>query len=386
MRTLVYAAGAYALCAGGAEAFSLAPMAQPAGLSLRKPVSSARPAGATSVKMTDSAEFLLAAVPGISALVWVAGRPAPGSAVASSPATMWAPSTATPVNVDIGLARANFKRWNDALQTKDAATVANLYDSRDLSFLPTVSPKHIKDGSNTEDYFKAFVQKNPFGTITDDSIQAFNDGNAYLHSGMYTFELGDAGARTPVQARFSYVWKKVGNDWKISHHHSSVVPSSPPSSTDMLGTARDNFKRWNDALQTKNAATVANMYISNNLSFLPTVSGDHIKSGGTGTDTEDYFKSFVQKNPFGTITDDSVQVYNADTYLHSGMYTFDLGEADARTPVEARFSYVWQKVGNEWKIAHHHSSVRPGEAKAPPAKAGFRARLRQTWTLVRGTA
>ena len=69
-----------------------------------------------------------------------------------------------------------------------------------------------------------------------------------------------------------------------------------------------NFNRWNDALQTKNAKTVANMYVTSELSFLPTVSPQHIKSGGASSNTEDYFIEFVKKNPFGTITDDSVEV------------------------------------------------------------------------------
>jgi len=34
-----------------------------------------------------------------------------------------------------------------------------------------------------------------------------------------------SGARSPVEARFSYVWKKEGGSWKISHHHSSVRPA-----------------------------------------------------------------------------------------------------------------------------------------------------------------
>ena len=63
-------------------------------------------------------------------------------------------------------------------------------------------------------------------------------GNAYLHSGLYTFELGDADARTPVEARFSYVWRNVNGVWKISHHHSSVVPNFTPPVPDMLATAR----------------------------------------------------------------------------------------------------------------------------------------------------
>ena len=132
---------------------------------------------------------------------------------------------------DIALARDNFKRWNDTLQTKDAAAVASMYDSANLSFLPTVSPKHIKDGNGAEEYFKAFVQKNPFGTITDDSIQVFSNGDAYLHSGMYTFDLGEGEARSPTEARFSYIWSKVNGEWKITHHHSSVVPGPKPSAS-----------------------------------------------------------------------------------------------------------------------------------------------------------
>eukprot|EP00961_Rhodomonas_salina_P179332 2419796-Rhodomonas_salina.1 len=67
--------------------------------------------------------------------------------------------------------------------------------------------------------------KNPFGTITDDSVTVFDDGEAYLHSGMYTFELGEGDARAPVEARFSYVWRLMGDEWKITHHHSSVRPT-----------------------------------------------------------------------------------------------------------------------------------------------------------------
>jgi hypothetical protein len=54
----------------------------------------------------------------------------------------------------------------------------------------------------------------------------FNNGNAYLHSGMYTFAMGEVGARTATKARFSYVWRKYGAEWKITHHHSSVLPGS----------------------------------------------------------------------------------------------------------------------------------------------------------------
>jgi len=357
-----------AVSVAAAEAFTT-PAGSLHGLSLRKAsATSARPL-ATTPKMSLDSAILLAADPDaaqsiinsivLPGLVAFSVTSATKGGSIAAPAAAPAQSGAATQDMT-ALAQTNFKRWNDALQTKDAKTVANLYTSGDLSFLPTVSPKHITDTKDTEQYFVNFVLKNPFGTITDESVQVFGNGDSYLHSGMYTFELGDAGARTPVEARFSYLWQKSGGEWKISHHHSSVRPKNAPPAEEMNELARYNFKRWNDALQTKNPVTVANLYNDGDLSFLPTVSPEHIKNTGS---TEDYFVAFVQKNPFGTITDDSVQVFNAgDAYLHSGMYTFELGDAGARTPVEARFSYLWQKSGGEWKISHHHSSVRPEPA------------------------
>ena len=121
--------------------------------------------------------------------------------------------------------QANFQKWNDALQTKDAKAVASMYSESDLSFLPTVSPKHISKLDSTQEYFEAFVMKDPFGTITDDSVQVYENGNAYLHSGLYTFDLGEGAARAPTEARFSYMWRKENGGWKIAHHHSSVRPA-----------------------------------------------------------------------------------------------------------------------------------------------------------------
>eukprot|EP00287_Rhodomonas_sp_CCMP768_P021570 CAMPEP_0202809910 /NCGR_PEP_ID=MMETSP1389-20130828/2122_1 /ASSEMBLY_ACC=CAM_ASM_000865 /TAXON_ID=302021 /ORGANISM="Rhodomonas sp., Strain CCMP768" /LENGTH=344 /DNA_ID=CAMNT_0049480647 /DNA_START=8 /DNA_END=1042 /DNA_ORIENTATION=+ len=331
-----------------ASAFSTAP-ATMLRSSAGRPVSM-RPAH-TSVKMMEGGDLFVAALPGLAAL-GVSLQNQGGAATAAAPMAGPSPEEMLPV------ARENFNKWNGALQTKDPKAVANLYSTSGLSFLPTVSPQHIKKIDNTEQYFVDFVKKNPFGTITDDSVTVFDGGNSYLHSGMYTFELGEGDARAPVAARFSYVWRKFGGDWKITHHHSSVRPAQP----DMLDLARTNFNKWNDALQTKDPKKVAALYSASDLSFLPTVSPQHIK----GIDsTEQYFIDFVKKNPFGTITDDSVTVFDdGNAYLHSGMYTFELGEPSDRTPVEARFSYVWRNFDGEWKITHHHSSVRPAPATA----------------------
>lgn len=123
------------------------------------------------------------------------------------------------------IATNNFKRWNDALQTRDPAQVAALYTT-DNSFLPTLSPefKHGLDGAAA--YFHHFLAKHPFGTIIDEQVQALGE-NAYIHSGMYDFEIGPDDTRSVAHARFTYVWvKDVSGEWKIAHHHSSLRPKA----------------------------------------------------------------------------------------------------------------------------------------------------------------
>jgi hypothetical protein len=71
-----------------------------------------------------------------------------------------------------------------------------------------------------------FLKKLPFGTITADDVQRYGP-DAYLHTGLYTFLTGPADNRQPVEARFSYMWRKVDGAWKIVHHHSSAVPKAP---------------------------------------------------------------------------------------------------------------------------------------------------------------
>jgi len=124
---------------------------------------------------------------------------------------------------NIDLARANFKVWNDALLSKEASKVAELY-SADNTFLPTMSPDFKKGQSAAEGYFVHFLEKNPAGEIVKDECQSLSP-DCYLHSGLYNFTVGPDDKREVVEARFSYVWKKdeVGN-WKIIHHHSSVLP------------------------------------------------------------------------------------------------------------------------------------------------------------------
>jgi uncharacterized protein (TIGR02246 family) len=124
------------------------------------------------------------------------------------------------------IAQANFQRWNEALQTKDAKQVAEMYTADNL-FLPTMSPDFKRGTTGAEEYFTHFLEKNPVGKITEDGVISVSP-DAYLHTGMYDFEIDnkETGGRQIAKARFSYLWQKdeKGN-WKIAHHHSSVLPA-----------------------------------------------------------------------------------------------------------------------------------------------------------------
>lgn len=121
------------------------------------------------------------------------------------------------------IAQENFKLWAELLKTKDPKQVANLY-SNGATFLPTVSPDFKKGPAEAEEYFEHFLQKNPEGKIIEEEIQLLAE-DAYLHSGMYDFEIDKNSKRAIVNARFSFVWKKgLDGQWKIIHHHSSVRP------------------------------------------------------------------------------------------------------------------------------------------------------------------
>jgi hypothetical protein len=205
---------------------------------------------------------------------------------------------------------------------------------------------------------------------------------------MYTFDLGTGTDRAPLKARFSMVWRKHADGWKITHMHSSVRPETAEDKATtkkkMELQAAANFKAWTEAVRTglKNYEKISSMYSKNDLSFLPTVLGNQItkvtSTNPNEEDAEDYFKSFVLKQPNGYITikdniaQEKVQVCGGDCYVHSGLYTFDLDSwagdqksrpedlgSISRSPVKARFSYMWRKEADGWKIAHHHSSVQP---------------------------
>ena len=111
-----------------------------------------------------------------------------------------------------------FDKWNSALQTGEPKNVVALYETNAI-LLPTVSNRVRHNHAEIEDYFINFLAKGPQGKIDTSNVRVF--GDIAINSGIYTFTFKDG---TVVQARFTYVYRWNGQDWKIIEHHSSVMP------------------------------------------------------------------------------------------------------------------------------------------------------------------
>ena len=112
-----------------------------------------------------------------------------------------------------------FDQWNEALG-KGAKAVADLY-AKDGILLPTVSNRVCRN-EYIERYFDAFLKIKPVGTINESHVRILDDRTA-INSGIYTFLFEPE--EPPVVARFTFVYHKQGDNWKIVEHHSSNIPN-----------------------------------------------------------------------------------------------------------------------------------------------------------------
>lgn len=120
---------------------------------------------------------------------------------------------------------SQFERFNGAWSTKDPAKVTALF-SHDAVLLPTVSNKPRTSPAEVNDYFVKFLQGSPVGTINTSTVSL--GCNMASRLGTWTVTLTDAktGAKSDVKARYSFIYKLEGGDWKIYHLHSSMMPES----------------------------------------------------------------------------------------------------------------------------------------------------------------
>lgn len=207
-----------------------------------------------------------------------------------------------------------------------------------------------------EDYFVNFLKLKPQGKIIESHVTRGN--NWCQDVGIYEFTMNATGKK--VKGRYTFVYVYEDGQWKISHHHSSIMPegivtAQPVTKEEIRGL----FTKWNNALATKDPVKVAECY-SKQAVLLPTV------SDVPRTDFPmivDYFRNFLKLEPQGKIESGNI-IIGTNWAQDAGIYEFTMGATGQK--VKGRYTYVYVFEDGEWKISQHHSSVMP-EASKPQA-------------------
>ncbi len=127
----------------------------------------------------------------------------------------------TEINATEEQIAALFDRWNQSLQSGDPAAVAANY-AEDAVLLPTLSNIPRWTRKERIDYFVDFLKIGPSGRI--DSRRIHIDGDMAVDSGIYTFNFANTGHS--ATARYTFVYRREGNQWLIISHHSSLLPEA----------------------------------------------------------------------------------------------------------------------------------------------------------------
>ncbi len=140
----------------------------------------------------------------------------------------------------------------------------------------------------------------------------------------------------------------------------SSAPAQTGGSGEEPGTdqIRALFADWNAALSTGDAGKVADRYAPSAV-LLPTMS-NQVRS--TRAEIVDYFEHFLLGRPAGEVLDSHVAVLGADDAIDAGTYRFALTKEGRSSTVDARYTFVYEKVDGRWLIVNHHSSAMPEPA------------------------
>mmetsp|Transcript_2685 Transcript_2685/g.3877 ORF Transcript_2685/g.3877 Transcript_2685/m.3877 type:complete len:614 (+) Transcript_2685:136-1977(+) len=270
--------------------------------------------------------------------------------------------------------RGLFHLWNDALATLDPKKVAWRY-AKESVLLPTVSDTPRTDFASIEDYFVNFLKLKPQGEIIDSNVVIGH--NWAQDCGIYEFTMGATGKK--VKGRYSFIYVHEDGEWKISHHHSSIMPEGIVTAEPITETeVRSLFGLWNDALATEDPFKVADRYSKNGV-LLPTVS-DVPRTSYPGI--VDYFTNFLKLKPQGEILDGNI-IIGANWAQDAGIYEFTMGATGQK--VKGRYTYVYVFEDGEWKISQHHSSVMPEGTKPQAITEEEVKNLFQLWNSALAT-
>jgi len=111
------------------------------------------------------------------------------------------------------------QKWVGAIKSGDPKQVTNLYHD-DGILLGTFSNKERVGHELILEYFENLLKSPVDVEIVSEHPHDFE--SAAVNSGLYNFVTNGK----TINARFSFVYNKDNDEWKIVSHHSSIMPES----------------------------------------------------------------------------------------------------------------------------------------------------------------
>lgn len=122
----------------------------------------------------------------------------------------------------IGDIEAQGTQWGQALTSRDPERITSLY-ADDAVLLATYQTKAEGSGE-IRSYFDGLTKNEGLTVAFEEQNPRALGPGAASNSGTYTFSFMKDGKKVEVPARFTFLYRKEGGDWRIVEHHSSVRP------------------------------------------------------------------------------------------------------------------------------------------------------------------
>jgi len=119
-------------------------------------------------------------------------------------------------------------KWAEAFSDEKPDRILALYD-KEAVLWGTLSPKRRDTPELIRDYFVTAFAALPGHKVSfgDQLIRVY--GDTAINTGYYTFSFTKNGESKTLPARYSLVFVKRNGRWMIVDHHSSAMPTPPPS-------------------------------------------------------------------------------------------------------------------------------------------------------------
>lgn len=122
-------------------------------------------------------------------------------------------------------------------------------------------------------------------------------------------------------------------------------------------TPTEFVQEWLNAVESRDVASIVSLYKKDAV-LLGTL--DHKVRKGS-KHIREYFDYFVSLKPRGRITHVVCdEVSGGAAVTANGFYDLELYDSDKPTKIKARFTFVLERGGSNWRIISHHSSKIPG--------------------------